>query len=185
MSTNLEQFIWPTSFACTLVTEQVVIPNLYSLNISIEPLDNGQNNIPLGFKKIRHFVDNYLHNSIFIFKDHPLVSSFENIDTDVVLFPTDPYDYFVGSVLYSKFLSITSKFFHIDLITIDSSIGDNVQYCIRDPEECGLDLSGENWWNMDTADTGRDNNASWGELALDSSPRFNPRIIKGGRSENQ
>ena len=185
MSTNSHPFIWPTSFSCTLVTEKVIIPNAYSITISIEPPDTNNANIAVGFKKIRHFVDEYLQNSIFVCKDHELVKSICELDTNLVLFPTDPYDYFVGSVLYSKFLSISEKYFHIDLLTIDSAVGDNIQYAITDPSECGLDLSGEHWWNMDTADTGLNKSPDWSDLIdIHESLRFEPRIIKGGLSEN-
>ena len=106
-------------------------------------------------------------------------------DTNTVYFPTEPYDYFVGSILFRKFQVITEKYFEIGFITIDSAVGDHVQYCIRDPEETGLDLSGEHWWNMDNLDTGTGESLSWVDLDLHDSPKFEPRIIKGGRGENQ
>jgi hypothetical protein len=82
-------------------------------------------------------------------------------------------------------LSISKKYFHIDMISIDSVVGDNVQYSIIDPEESGLNLNGAFWWNMDSADTNNNlQNSSWGDIDADNSPRFEPRIIKGGRSED-
>ena len=70
-------------------------------------------------------------------------------------------------------------------MTVDSAVGDHVQYCIRDPEESGLDLSGEHWWNMDNLETGTKIDVSWDDLELNDSPKFEPRIIKGGKSENK
>jgi hypothetical protein len=183
MSIDTPQFVWPTGFACTIITENSVIPNSYSINISIIPLTDAQN-IAIGFRKLRHFVENYLQNSIFVFKENKLIKPLENIDTNIVLFPTEPYDYFVGSVLYSKFLSISEKYFHIDLLSIDSAIGDNVQYSITDPEDCGLELSGDHWWNMDSTNTGLPRDSSWGDWDINDGPKFEPRIIKGGRSED-
>lgn len=183
MSIDTAQFIWPTEFVCTIITENIIIPNSYSINISIVPVNNS-GNLNVGFKKLRHFVESYLHNSVFISKDNPLVEPLSNTETNLVLFPTEPYDFFVGSVLYSKFLSISEKYFHIDLLMIDSAIGDHVKYSIMDPEECGLDLSGDHWWNMDSTNTGIPRDSSWGELDLKDFPRFEPRIIKGGKSDN-
>ena len=184
MSINTHPFVWPTTFSCTLVTEKIVIPNAYSINISIEPISKNPGDMSLGFKKIRLFVDNFLQNSIFIHSEHELVGSLSSLDTNLVILPTDPYDYFVGGVLYSKFLAITEKYFHVDLLTIDSAIGDNIQYTITHPDECGLELDGNFWWNMDTADTGLNKSPAWGDmLDIKDSLGFEPRIIKGGRSE--
>jgi hypothetical protein len=184
MSNDSPQFVWPTSFVCTVITDKVVVPNSYALSISIEPISTSAGAISVGFKKLRHFVDSYLHNSVLIHKDNPLAESFKEYYTSVVLLPSDPYDYFVGGVLYSKFLAITENNFHIDLLAIDSAIGDHIQYNISDPEECGLDLSGDYWWNADSPDTGFEPDANWDDLDINEGPKFEPRIIKGGRSEN-
>jgi len=186
MSTDnhISQFVWPTGFSCTIVSENRIVPNSYSLTISIVPTDNSPGNISTGFRKIGYFVDTMLHNSVLICKDNPLLPSLTDITTNIVLLPTDPYDYFVGSVLYRKFLSITEKYFHIDVISVDSSLGDRINYSIMDPEECGLDLQGDHWWNLDSTHTGRGPDIGWGDLEELTGPRFEPRIIKGGRSEN-
>jgi hypothetical protein len=183
MSIDSTQFVWPSSFVCTVITENIVLPNSYSISINIEPIPNA-GNISVGFKKLRHFVENYLHNSIFIYQENPLVKSIEGVNTNLVLFPTDPYDYFVGSVLYSKFLAISEKYFHIDAFSIDSAVGDNIQYNIINPEDCGLDLSGDHWWNSDSTNTGLNPELSWGDLDINDVPKFEPKIIKGGLSEN-
>ncbi len=184
MSIESSQIVWPVSFVCTLVTEDRILPNSYTLNISIVPIDAAPGSISVGYKKIKHFVEQYLHNSIFISKDHPLVESLSGTATNLVLFPTEPYDLFVGHVLYSKFLSISEKYFHIDMINIDSIIGDNICYNILDTDGCNLDLDGDHWWNADSTHTGHGPVESWGNLTEDSSPRFEPKIIKGGKKSD-
>lgn len=183
MSINLDPYIWPTQFACTLVTDRILLPNHYTITVGIDPVDPF--NFSLGFKKLKTFIDCFLHNSIFILDTHDLIESVSQLDTNVVKFPTDPYDHFVGSILMRKFQSITHKYFEIGHITIDSAIGDNVQYCIREPEETGLDLSGDKWWNKDDLDTGKELPITWTDLDLQDGPKFEPRIVKGGRSENE
>jgi len=180
---STEEYIWPTSFFCTLITDKLILPVQYNIAISIEPV--APPNLALGFRRLRTFVDFSLQTSIFINQEHFLSSQLLNIDTNAVYFPTEPYDYFVGSILLRKFQKITEKYFNISFITIDSDIGDHVQYCIRDPEETGLDLNGEYWWNMDTIDTGSGSGLSWTDLDLHDNPKFEPRIIKGGRSEDR
>ena len=87
--------VWPTNFVCTIITDQVVVSNSYSLSISIEPINTFPGSIAIGFKKLRHFVDVYLDNSVFIHKDNLLAEMLKEHDTNLVLLPTDPYDYFV------------------------------------------------------------------------------------------
>lgn len=185
MSTDFSQFIWPISFACTLISENRVLPNSYSLSVGIIPTDSTPGSISMGYKKIKYFVDNYLHNSIFINKESSLLKQLSGIKSNIVLFPSEPYDYFVGSVIFSKFITVSEKYFHIDMLSIDSALGDHIQYNIVDPEECGLDLEGDFWWNKDSTDTtGTSPETGWGDLEEHSWPKFQPRIIKGGRSEN-
>lgn len=183
MLNNLENFVWPSNFSCTIITENVIVPNYYSIKISIEPNAQIQNNIAIGFRKIKYFIENNLQNSVFINKNHPSVEMLKQFDTGAVYFPTEPYDFFVGSILYTKFVSITKKYFDINHITLDSLIGDNIQYSIHNSEDCGLDLTGEHWWNMDNINTGSDEQILWEELNIYDGPKFQPKIIKGGLSE--
>jgi hypothetical protein len=181
MSNNLKSFIWPAEFSCTIITENIVVPNYYAIKISIVPYDTGKFDIATGFKKIRHFVDHYLHNSIIINETNKLLLSFSDIETNLVLLPTEPYDYFLGSILYCKFSSISQSYFAIDQLSIDSIIGDRIQYNIRDPLECGLNLEGNFWWNMSTETTDIDNLSAQDDSR---SPKFEPRVIQGGLSED-
>ena len=181
MSIESSQIVWPVSFVCTLVAEDRILPNSYTFNISILPIETAPGGISIGYKKIRYFVDQYLHNSIFINKENPLLESFTKSNNNIVVFPTEPYDLFVGHILYSKFLTISEKYFHIDMINIDSIVGDNICYNISDSDSCGIELEGNYWWNMDSTFTGHGIVESWGDLANEDSPRFEPRIIKGGK----
>lgn len=182
MLTDADQVVWPTEFSCTLVTDNLILPNLYNITIAVEPI--GQvNNIGLGFRKIRQFVDEYLNNSIVICDKHPLLLALQDMETNVVHLPNDPYDFYVGCVLFAKFLKITEKYFHISHFTIDSLVGDRVQYSILHPAESGLDLEGDFWWNTDSVNTGSGDTTSWEDLNISDGPRFAPRIIKGGLSE--
>jgi len=182
----MTQFIWPTNFACTIITEQIVLPTIYNVSVSIDPMSpKVHSDINTGFKKLRSLVDIRFQNSIFLFQNSPMVETMANAVNNLVVFPTEPYDHFVGCVLYRKFLAITEKYFDIDFITIDSLVGDHVQYSIEHPEESGLELAGDYWWNEDSLDTGSGNDISWDDLNIGVvGPKFEPRVIRGGLSEN-
>jgi hypothetical protein len=184
MSINTDDVVWPIDFSCTLVIENIILPNHYNIRVSIEPNGEAQSNIATGFKKIRYFVENHLHNSVFINRDNALVQSLVTLDTNIVHLPTDPYDFFVGSILLRKFIVLTEKYFDICQINIDSLVGDSIQYAIMDPEDAELEMAGDHWWNADSADTGSSNTKSWAELDISDRTGFEPRVIRGGLSEN-
>lgn len=175
--------IWPIEFGCTLFVDQLVIPNFYSIKLCIVP-NSDSTDFTDGLRKIRYFVDGFLHNSIFISYANPAINLRDTIETNLVVFPEEPYDYTAGSVILQKFSSISKKYFDIEYLLIDSLIGDKIQYCIVDSSETGLDTDGEFWWNQDTAHSGGAIQESWEKLDIGDLPKFNPKIIKGGRSEN-
>ena len=56
MSNNgIDGFVWPTEFACTIITENIILPNVYSIHVGLEPITTNQEEIGLGFKKIKLF----------------------------------------------------------------------------------------------------------------------------------
>lgn len=172
-------FIWPAHFACTVITENIILPSSYTVNVHIEPT-GGKNNGNIGFRKIRAFVEHQLHNSIFVSKNNHLAVSLLETKNNKVLFPSDPYDFTVGSVLMAKFETITAKYFEIGYITIESTIGDHVQYTITDPSDANLETTDQFWWGIDTPYTGSNLNVSWEDFHLSESSSFSPRIIDGG-----
>lgn len=171
-------FIWPAHFACTVITENIILPSSYTVNVQIEP--SGKNNGNLGFKKIRSFVENQLHNSIFVSKDNQLAAAIIDSKNNKVLFPSDPYDFIVGSVLLAKFETISEKYFDIGYITIESTIGDHVQYTITDPTDAGFEISEKLWWGIDSPYTGVNTNINWDDFNLNDGATFSPKIIEGG-----
>ena len=180
-----EHFVWTTEIVCTFISDNILIPNIYSLSIGMEPNTPNTDDIDLGFKKLKHFVSDYLQNSIFIFKDSDLVKPLSKLDTNLVLFPDEPFDYLVAAILYRKFSVIADKYFSIGFITIDSSIGDHIQYTLTVDCEVESELNGDYWWNKDNVNTGTDDHTSWDDLNLKETPRFSPKVVKGGKSENK
>jgi hypothetical protein len=181
---RIDNFVWPVDFVCTLVTENLMLPNAYSMHIGLEPITSNNDEISLGFKKIKFFLTDYLQNSIFLNKNNLLIKSLNTLDTNMVLFPEDPSDYLIASVFYQKFSAIMSNYFSINFLSLDSAIGDHIQYTITDIEEINFDLTGDFWWNKDSVNTGTDDHTTWETLNLINSPKFAPVIIQGGLSEN-
>jgi len=179
---SIDAFVWPADFTCTIIDGDLILPNHYSLKFYIEPAIPVNDNIGIGFKKFRHFIDECLSNSVFICKDNPLNQHLEPTVQRLVHFPTEPMDFYLGAVLYAKFIAITEKYFDIYQMTIDSAIGDRIQYTMIDPADSGLDLNGNYWWNRDDLSTRTDQPCAWEELNLVDNPRFMPTIVQGGKS---
>jgi len=186
MSTEiLNSIVIPLEFSCTIVNDKLLLGNVYSLTLLVSQSDDSHANMGIGFQRIKHFTFNCLQDSIFINKNHKLSKELEDFENNLVLLPCDPYDFFIGCILLSKFTAITEKYFEIHHLTIDSTIGDSVQYGISDPADCGFDITGDFWWNQDTASTGHRNVMTWEELNLSQAPRFQPTLIQGGLSDRK
>jgi hypothetical protein len=185
MSIESSQIVWPLSFVSTLVSEDRILPNSYTINVSIVPIESSSGSLGNGYKKIKYFVESCLHNSIFLSSQSPFLEPLSKLDNNLVLFPSEPYDLFVGHVLYTKFLTISQKYFHIDMISIDSAVGDSICYNIYETDSCGINLEGNFWWNIDRPYTGHGDVLGWIDIDDAHIPRFEPKIIKGGKdSEN-
>jgi len=185
MSTNFAHFTWPTSFGCTILTENLILPTGYNLTLGINPISDSHTDITTGFKKLKSLVDFRLNNSVLVSQSNELAKSITHINNNRVVFSNEPYDFFVGCVFFCKFMAITNKYFDIEFLTIDSHIGDNIQYTIFHPEESGLELSGDFWWNEDSLDTGAGDSIDWCDLDIEIRPGFEPKIIRGGLSEKK
>jgi hypothetical protein len=185
MSTNIDPFIWPAEFFCTIIDDDLILPNHYNIKFFIEPVTDNVESVGLGFRRLRYLVQNCLQNCVFINLNNSLAELLNQTSSNIVHLPTDPYDLAVGSVLYHKFITVSEKYFNIYQFSIDSALGDRIQYTIRDPLDVNLELDGDYWWNKDNANTGPGTAITWESLDLSEAPKFEPKIIKGGLSANQ
>lgn len=185
MSTNEPLITIPLTFSCTIVNGKLIIPNLYHIQVHLEPVPPINEHAALTFQRINYFVNNCLQDSIIINSDHDLYTHLENYDNNIVILPCDPYDFYLGCILFAKISTIIDNHFSIGQIAIDSSIGDNVVYYINDSSDCGLNLNGDNWWNKNDISTNSKDSHSWENLQLVRSAGFQPKIIQGGLSGNR
>jgi len=184
MLNDSDVFVWPAEFACTIIDENIILPNHYNLKIYIEPYIPITETFGIGFEKLKHVIFNVLSNSIIINQNNPISASLTSVANNVVHLPTEPYDYYLGTILFSKFVSVTEKYFDIYQITIDSAVGDRVQYSINEMHDFQEKFSGEHWWTQDNPDVTGKRKVNWEGLPIDDMPKFSPKIIKGGKSED-
>lgn len=185
MLTDVDPFIWPSEFFCTIVDDDLILPNHYTVKFYIEPVTNNVESVGIGFRRLRYLIQNCFQNCVIINLENSLNEFLTQTSNNIVHIPSDPYDLAVGSVLYNKFITVSEKYFNIYQFSIDSALGDRIQYTIRDPMDVNLKLDGDYWWNKDNANTGTGPITTWESLDLSEAPKFEPKIIKGGLSGNQ
>ena len=183
MSSDSDTFVWPADFACTIVVDDIILPNHYNLKFFIEPHYPVTENFAIGFQKLKFMIYECLRNSVIINTENKLLENLKQTKTNIVELPCEPYDFYIGSVLLAKFITITENYFEIYQLTIDSAVGDRVQYSICEPREAGLELMGNHWWNQDDLSTGSASTLTWDELSLNDTPKFQPMVLQGGKSE--
>ena len=185
MLTN-DPFIWPAEFSSITVFDDIALPSSYNLTVELFPASS-QSSAVIGFKKIKQFVSKFLQHSIIIPESHHLTLSFLKLSNNVVLVPQDPYDYFLGSVLYRKLTAITKNYLEIQSLAIDSSIGDRIKYHISSLSDSYSDSLNQTnqWWNMDNLATNHFKEfPSWENFDITSQHKFHPKVIQGGKCES-
>jgi hypothetical protein len=186
MSINANDFFtWPTTFSCVLVLDDMLLPNEYSLSIGMMPSLTQEESRAVGLKKIKHFITKFAHHSTVIPTTHHLLPQISLLQTNAIHLPQAPYDHFFAAALFRKLTAISKNYFTIQQITIDSTIGDRVQYQISSSCDVYDEILNKNsWWNQDNVNTNDLHKfPSWEELDITVSNRFSPKIIKGGKSE--
>lgn len=185
MLTNDNLVTVPQTFTCTIINSKLIIPNFYRIQLNILPMPPVNENIGIGYQRIKYFFNNCLQDSILINKDHESLEHYIKYENNVVTLPCDPYDFYFGTIIFAKLSAILENYFEIRQLVIDSAIGDNVNYYISDAENTGLILEGDYWWNQNNTSTGPKSSPSWNELNLAKSSKFQPKIIHGGLSETR
>jgi hypothetical protein len=184
---NADSFTWPAHFSCVLILEDALFPVDYTLTVDMTPDVAQATSTSIGLKKIKEFITRFVDNAIVISQYHSFLSQLQKLKTNTVELPQDPNDYLFASILFQKLNSIAYDYFSIKKITVDSSIGDHVQYTVNSSSNTYKEILDRNeWWKQDNVKTNNYNQfPSWEDLNIMVSTRFSPKIVKGGRDENK
>jgi len=187
LTDNRGSFKWPTKFSCVLVRDNLLYVNHYNISISMQPSPTDQEYFSVGFRKLKHFISAYLDNGVIINIDNSALEKLNWLESNTIQLPSDPNDYFLAAILYQKFTAIVKEFFSIDEISIDSRLGDSVEYTINHTTNISQELFDDaNWWSQDNVNTNNsDSFPSWDDLKIIPLNKFEPKIVIGGRGENR
>ena len=102
MSSNPSDFfIWPTTFSCSLIIDDIILPVNYNLTVGIMP-ESGNPISGVGLTKVKKFISSFVQNSVIIHKDHLILPNLLKLSTNTIQLPQDPTDYFFSNILYYK-----------------------------------------------------------------------------------
>lgn len=180
----LSEFVLPLEFNSTILNDNTLLPNAYSIKLSMNTLGTSSENAAIGFQRITYFTTYCLQSSLILDQTTDFFKSVDTLDNNLVCLPCESYDIYLGAILLAKFQAITSEYFDIQCLSIASTLGEYIQFNICDVDEIQMDLTGDQWWNQDNMYTGSKTPITWDTLNLTDIPKFKPILVKGGLSEN-
>lgn len=138
---------WSTKTSCTIFVEDMLLVNKYNFKIGFDTSSINPILHDIAFEKIQMFFDILLSNSIIISKEDFVDRKFI-FKNNFIQLPSLLNDQTLGSVIFSKLMSIVGEDIIICYIKISSSLGKKICYTIdnESPELHALLPSKEDWW---------------------------------------
>jgi len=196
---DINYYTWSTSFDATVVIDGAVFPNHYECSISFLPKSTSVKIQNIHFDKIKYMFKTFENSLIFNIEDEHKDFWYKMV-VNKVLLPSQPYDQLLAVCIRNKIISICGEHFDIGEISLDSKLGDNVQYIIDEDSyenKVANEVVWEDnpWWTRDDTATfdqkmGDDiwrGAVSWKDLGYVYEPegntKFKPTVIDGGREQ--
>lgn len=120
---------WNIDFISNIVVDKDIIPNKYDVTVELltNTSDAFQQNV--AFDRMKVFCNNVLHSSVLVSIDNPLIQTLlDDFDTNIIIFPDDPYDQILSITLFSKLSAIMEGRMIINNLSLSSYQGSNLKY---------------------------------------------------------
>ena len=123
----MKQLSWHTNWQSTMLVDQIILPNHFSINIEFEAGDSNELEQLVAFDRIKYYINTVLEGSLFANIDNPLVNKLEkSFNVYVITLPAEPMDHIIASVVFSKIISIVEGRLDIHSVTFSSRLGEEV-----------------------------------------------------------
>jgi hypothetical protein len=123
----MKQLSWHTNWQSTMLVDQIILPNHFSINIEFEAGDGNELEQLVAFDRIKYYINTVLEGSLFANIDNPLVNKLEkSFNVYVITLPSEPMDHIIASVVFSKIISIVEGRLDIHSVTFSSRLGEEV-----------------------------------------------------------
>lgn len=108
------------TFSTTMILEDVIIPNTWSITIQLLPNSAKNKLYNKAMERVQYYIQEVLDNSVFVSYSNLALLSEIPFKAQVHVFPDDPWDHLIAMCLYTKINSMTEEVFYVDSITINS-----------------------------------------------------------------
>ena len=123
----MKQLSWHTNWQSTMLVDQIILPNHFSINIEFEAGDSNELEQLVAFDRIKYYINTVLEGSLFANIDNPLVNKLEkSFNVYIITLPSEPMDHIIASVVFSKIISIVEGRLDIHSVTFSSRLGEEV-----------------------------------------------------------
>ena len=119
--------------------------NVYDVTLHMTTVSMSPEQQNIAYDRISYWVNEVLQDSVLISGDSKVLDAYKATRQRLIVFPHDPVDQIVGTMLYLKLNAITEDRLVVTGVELGSSYGDDVIYLHYDGEEIGP-LSGTGWW---------------------------------------
>ena len=158
----MRQLSWHTSWQSTMLVDQILLPNYFSINIEFEAGDSNELEQLLAFDRVKYYINDVLEGSLFANIDNPLVNKLEkSFNVYIITLPSEPMDHIIASVVFSKLISIVEGRLDIHSVTFSSRLGEEVSNYIDIESLASMDYMINNkvkattgtpaWWHRSDA----------------------------------
>jgi hypothetical protein len=149
---------WTGHWTSISVVDNFLSPCNFTLSIDFNTAGVNAARHHLAFSRIKHMVEETLHESVLISLDNPMISYFKNHTVSKVIpLTTDPLEVVIAATLWKKFNKITEDEIEIVRVSISSDQSDGMishleeHDLIDDHGEVNIDpfaaISNSIWWN--------------------------------------
>ena len=156
-----------SEFIATRYIGKMIEPVQFHVEVHFQfgPQDDKKDEPSIAYNKLCFFIEHVLHKSMFVCNDDMWwfdESTQENIATNIILVPDEPYDDLITRILYYKLQAISFP----GLMVLDVSVWSSstkLNFHFAGEEQCTLpgikDFIGElsfhdqPWWHRDSCDT--------------------------------
>lgn len=149
---------WTGHWTSVSIVDNFISPCNFTLSIEFNTAGVNAARHHLAFSRIKHVVEEVLHESVLISLDNPMISYLKNHTmSKVIPLHTDPLEVVIAATLWKKFIKITEDEIEIVRVSISSDQSDGMISHLEEPDlidnegELNIDpfasVKQAIWWN--------------------------------------
>lgn len=150
MTNEIVPHAWLSEVDCMVYVEEMLLQNHYKFEVGFDTCSANIQLHDIAFEKIEMFFEILMSNCIIINQEDFKVKDF-NFKNNYIELPNMLNDQTLGSVIFSKLVTLVDDDIEIHYVKITSSLGKNIRYTINleSPELHSLLPTKAEWWDSD------------------------------------